>query len=324
MQIRIIFCIFVSKMHWSNFLNRILMQTRISHMLFTCLLMLAFYIAPIKAQAPEFPPDPGELYIPPVIVIMGDTVNVTDSSSVVTEVDILGDSTIVYNMEENKLTLSSAKLEVGDSIITAISYSGTDTLKIVLNDSSTIIADTVISSQSDVVISGVGTLVAEGIVPIKGVKTANITFDSVTMHVRSLPTPASVRRRIKDGKKLDETGGPALSGFGSADFNKTNVSPSDAEYGPLPCSGDDCECEGEDCEEEDDENVLYVVNEDGDVEVVTEFDLTAESDEEAAVPNIKVYHELDLTQPMYNILGLKVDATYKGLVIQQGQTYLLR
>ncbi|MBQ7531167.1 MAG: hypothetical protein IJT12_05620 [Paludibacteraceae bacterium] len=294
-------------------------------MLFTCLLMLAFYIAPIQAEAPEFPPDPGELYIPPVIVIMGDTVNVADSSSVVTEVDVRGDSTIVYNLEENVLTLNGATLEVGDSLMTAISYTGTDTLKIVLSDSSTIVADTVISSQSDVVISGEGTLVAEGIVPIKGVRTANITFDSVTMHVRSLPTPASVRRRIKDGKKLDETGGPALSGFGSADFNKTNVSPSDAEYGPLPCEGDDCECndEYEDCEEEE-ENVLYVVGEDGEVEVLTEFDLTAEADGESALPDTKVYHALNLNLPMYNILGLQVDATYKGLVIQHGQTYLLK
>ena len=158
-------------------------------MLFTCLLMLAFYIAPIQAEAPEFPPDPGELYIPPVIVIMGDTVNVADSSSVVTEVDVRGDSTIVYNLEENVLTLNGATLEVGDSLMTAISYTGTDTLKIVLSDSSTIVADTVISSQSDVVISGEGTLVAEGIVPIKGVRTANITFDSVTMHVRPITSP---------------------------------------------------------------------------------------------------------------------------------------
>lgn len=32
---------------------------------------------------------------------------------------------------------------------------------------------------------------------------------------------------------------------------------------------------------------------------------------------------LDLTQPMYNILGIQVDATYHGIVIQRGRTYLL-
>ena len=32
---------------------------------------------------------------------------------------------------------------------------------------------------------------------------------------------------------------------------------------------------------------------------------------------------LDLTLPMYNILGIQVDATYHGIVIQQGHTYLL-
>ena len=310
-------------MHWSKSIILNCMQTRFSHMLFTCLLLLVCPFMSLRAQDPEFPPDPGELYIPPVIVIMGDTVNVADSSSVRTEVDVRGDSTIVYNLESNVLTLNGAILEVGDSIITAISYTGSDTLHIVLSDSSTIIADTVISSQSDVVITGIGMLVAEGVVPIKGVRTATITFDSVTMIVRSLPNPAAVRRRIKGGKKLDETGGPALSGFGSADFNKTNVTPSDAEYGPLPCDGDDCECdeEYEDCEEE--ENVLYVVNEDGEVEVLTEFELEAEAYADA-LPNVKVYHELDLSQPMFNILGLKVDATYKGLVIQQGQTYLLQ
>lgn len=32
---------------------------------------------------------------------------------------------------------------------------------------------------------------------------------------------------------------------------------------------------------------------------------------------------LDLTQPMYNILGIQVDATYHGIVIQRGRTYLM-
>ncbi|MBO4361201.1 MAG: hypothetical protein J5823_00275 [Paludibacteraceae bacterium] len=295
----------------------------------TCLLLLACSFMSVQAEdgdtipgGPNFPDDPGTLYVPSVVIVMGDTVDVNQLDT--TENYIINvledeDSTVVYNYRDNVLTLTGATLEAGDSTVTAISYTGTDTLKIVLNDSSSILADTVIYSEADVVISGDGMLVAEGVVPIRGTKKSSITFDSVSMHVKSVPTPQALRRRIRTGKRLDETGGPALSGFGSADFNKTNVTPSDAEYGPLPCSGDNCGGG----EEEDEDNVLYVIGEDGEVEVLDEFDLTAESGEEDAVETVKTRHGLDLTKPMFNILGLPVDGTYKGIVIQDGQTFLL-
>lgn len=136
------------------------------------------------------------------------------------------------------------------------------------------------------------------------------------MYVRSVPSPQALRRRIRYGKKLDETGGPALSGFASADFNKTAITPPDAEYGEVKM------------EESDGGgtiNCLYVVNENGEIDVLSEFELTAEDDNlEDALPNVKVRHALDLTQPMYNILGIQVGANYKGIVVQQGQTYLLK
>lgn len=304
-------------MRYANHLNPICMQTRACQLLCTCLLMLAPFCMSAKAQSPEFPPDPGNLYIPSVIVIMGDTVEAPADQG--TEIDVLGDSSIVYDTEMNILTLNAVDLAVGDSTTTAIGYEGTDPLIIVLKDSSSILADTVIVSQSDVVITGDGMLVAEGVVPIKGTRHSTITFDSVNMHVRSLPSAQALRRRIKYGKHLDETGGPALSGFGSADFNKTNVSPEDAEYGPLPCTGDNCG--GDD---EQSENVLYTINENGEAEVVTEFDLTTEVYDGISVQDTRLSRALDLSLPMYNILGLPVDAGYRGLVIQQGQTYLLR
>ena len=31
---------------------------------------------------------------------------------------------------------------------------------------------------------------------------------------------------------------------------------------------------------------------------------------------------LDITQPMYNVLGQQVDATYKGIIIQNGYKYI--
>jgi hypothetical protein len=34
--------------------------------------------------------------------------------------------------------------------------------------------------------------------------------------------------------------------------------------------------------------------------------------------------ELDLNMPMYDIIGRQVDATYRGIVIQNGNKYLLR
>ena len=292
------------------------MQTRISHMLMLCLLLLAFFSTRLSAQTPEFPEDPGNLYIPSVIIIMGDTVDVSDTTTVDKVIDVLNDSTILYDTEENVLTLTNVELTAGDSTVTAISYEGSETLVIVLCDTSSILADTVITSQSDIIITGDGLLVAEGIVPIAGAPTATITFDSVSMYVRSVPSPQALRRRIRYGKKLDETGGPALSGFASADFNKTAITPPDAEYGEVKM------------EESDGGgtiNCLYVVNENGEIDVLSEFELTAEDDNlEDALPNVKVRHAVDLTQPMYNILGIQVGANYKGIVVQQGQTYLLK
>ena len=292
------------------------MQTRISHMLMLCLLLLAFFSTRLSAQTPEFPEDPGNLYIPSVIIIMGDTVDVSDTTTVDKVIDVLNDSTILYDTEENVLTLTNVELTAGDSTVTAISYEGSETLVIVLCDTSSILADTVITSQSDIIITGDGLLVAEGIVPIAGAPTATITFDSVSMYVRSVPSPQALRRRIRYGKKLDETGGPALSGFASADFNKTAITPPDAEYGEVKM------------EESDGGgtiNCLYVVNENGEIDVLSEFELTAEDDNlEDALPNVKVRHALDLTLPMYNILGIQAGANYKGIVVQQGQTYLLK
>ena len=292
------------------------MQTRISHMLMLCLLLLAFFSTRLSAQTPEFPEDPGNLYIPSVIIIMGDTVDVSDTTTVDKVIDVLNDSTILYDTEENVLTLTNVELTAGDSTITAISYEGSETLVIVLCDTSSILADTVITSQSDIIITGDGLLVAEGIVPIAGAPTATITFDSVSMYVRSVPSPQALRRRIRYGKKLDETGGPALSGFASADFNKTAITPPDAEYGEVKM---------EESDSSGTINCLYVVNENGEIDVLSEFELTAEDDNlEDALPNVKVRHALDLTQPMYNILGIQVGANYKGIVVQQGQTYLLK
>lgn len=216
-------------------------------------------------------------YIPPTVTIFGLEVEVTDPSDstiIVDEVDILGDSSLIYSTSDNTLTLNETLMEAGDSVSAAISYTGTDPLTIVLNDSSTIFADTIIASTSDIIITGDGTLLAEGTVPIIGVPEANITFDSVSMVVRSLPSAAAVRRRIKGGKRLDETGGPALSGFGSTDFNKVEVSPSDAMYGPVNTGGSDVL------------SALYVLNAYGEQEFVTKFTLTAKADTPDAVESV--------------------------------------
>ncbi len=230
-----------------------------------------------------------------------------DSTGVV---DVYGDSTLVYNPEENTLTLNNLTLEVGEEESTAINYTGTETLTIVLNDSSSIMADTIIASTADVIITGEGTLIAEGTVPIIGVAEANITFDSVNMHVQSLPSAAAVRRRIRGGKRVDETGGPALSGFGSADFNKVDVTPSDALYGSINSGSSDAEF------------ALYALNGAGEQQVLSEFTLTAKADEPNAVEQISTPQAFDPTKPMYNILGVQVDASYKGIIIQNGNKYL--
>ena len=291
-------------------------------MLFICLLLLASSVVSARRHAPEFPPDPGNLvYEPPVVIIMGDTVKTTnpeDTTQVLPEVDVRGDSTIMYNTEENVLTLNAAALEVGDSLTSAISYSGSDTLVIVLNDTSHIIADTVISSQSDIVIRGEGTLVAEGDVPIIGVPTARILFDSVSMYVRSLPGPAAVRRRVRGIRLIDENGGPALSGFSSADRNKTSITPPDADYGEVEVAGGSAEVISRII------NALYVSRPDGTREALTEFTLTAVADVPQAVENTAAPRPLDTTQPMYNILGVQVDPSFRGIVIQNGRKYILR
>lgn len=303
------------------------MQTRISHWVFLCLLMLAFPLMPVMADddptpsGPDFPPDPGVVYVPPTVVIMGDTIPLSDNPEEnPKEIDLFNDGTAIYNTEENSLTLDSLDMTSEEmSEGTFIGYSGTDTLTIELCNGSRIVSDTIIASESDVVLKGDGKLEAVGTVPIIGVPSASITI-ATNMHVQSVPSRQELRRFIRSGakfgKKVDETGGPALSGFGSADFGKVNVSPSDA-YGPIEGSGDDPE------DPEDDVNALYDYDEEGNQVVVTEFETTVK-DEEDALPQVKTRHNLDITQPMYNILGLPVDASYKGLVIQQGQTYLLK
>ena len=249
--------------------------------------------------------EPGEA---PTVTVLGKEIP-TDTTGVI---DLYGDSTMIYDTDENTLTLNNLTLEVGEDESTAISYSGSEPLTIVLNDSSTILADTVISSTADIVITGEGHLIAEGVTPIIGAPTASITFEAVNMHVRSLPSPQALRRRIKGGKRLDETGGPALSGFGSADFNKTNVSPSDAEYGVVSTTDSNGN--------QTTINALYTTNENGEQEVVTEFDLTAET---TAIESIRTEQSFDPSQPMYNILGVPVEATYKGIVIQNGRTFII-
>ena len=302
------------------------MRTIIYHTFAACLLLLACINVSARAYAPLFPPDPGELYIPPTVTIFGQEVQITDpedSTLVLEEIDILGDSSLLYKPEENSLTFNNVTLEASDSLSAAISYSGTDPLTIYLCDSSTIFADTVISSNADVVITGDGILVAEAVVPILGVPTASITFDSVTMYVRSLPNPAAVRRRIRGMKLVDEDGGPALSGFASADFNKTSVTPPDAEYGEVETES---QAPGQPTTIIT-INALYVEHPDGTVEVLTEFMLEAmdlSSPPFDGIGNTRAYRALDPSQPMYNILGIQVDANYKGVVIQDGRKYILR
>jgi len=242
-----------------------------------------------------------------MVVIGGDTIPIDPT---VTEIDINGDGTLVYNTEENTLTLTGLEIE-GDVEGTAISYEGSEPLTIVLNDESSIVADVVIASTADVYITGDGTLVAEGVVPIVGTVNANITFDGVNMTVRSVAPSQEAMRRLRKtrfGKQVDETGGPALSGFGSADFNKVDITPSDATYGPINNGG------------EEEEYALYTTNDEGEQEIVTEFYLTAEA---TGVETVRPNQPFDPTQPAYNILGLQVDASYRGIVIQNGKSFLL-
>lgn len=242
---------------------------------------------------------------PSIVVIGGDTVMVDPTTSVV---DINGDGTLVYDVEENTLTLTG--LETSGMVDgTAINYSGSEPLTIVLNGESSITAEMVIASTGDVIITGEGTLTAEGVLPIVGVETATITFDAVRMVVRSMSASAGAIRRLrglKFGKYVDENGGPALSGFGSADFGKVDITPSDAAYGPVS------DGEGGSI------NALYTEN-NGEREIVTEFETTPK---ETAVENVQTEKMLDVTKPMYNVLGVQVNASYEGIVIQQGQKFV--
>lgn len=296
------------------------MRTFFKYTFAACLLVLTCSNVSARAYAPLFPPDPGELYIPPTVTVFGKEVEV-DSTQLEEDIDVLGDSTMMYNAEDNSLTFTNVNLEAGDSLAAAISYTGTDPLTIYLCDSSTIFADTVITSTADVVITGDGILVAEAVVPIIGTPQATITFDSVTMYVRSLPSPEAVRRRIRGVKLVDEDGGPALSGFASADFNKTSVTPPDAEYGEVETES---QAPGQPPVII---NALYVEHADGSVEVLTEFVLTGIADdfwEHNALGNTRSEHKLDTSKPMYNILGIQVNADYKGVVIQDGYKYIIR
>ena len=258
-------------------------------------------------------PIDGDTLEPTEITVFGITITPGDSTNT-DPVDLLGDGTMIYDIEENTLTVSGTEWTVGEEETVAINYTGDAPLTIVLDEASMIIADTVIASTANIVITGEGTLVAEGTVPIIGTPDATITFEA-NMHVRSLPSAAAVRRRIRDakfGKKLDETGGPALSGFGSSDFSKVNVSPSGASYGEVPD-----ESHGEAATI----NALYTLNGQGEKVIVTEFETTLIA---TGAENARERKVLDSTKPMYNILGMQVDAKYKGIVVQDGQKYLLQ
>lgn len=260
-------------------------------------------------------PIPGTEVQPNTVTIFGQEV-VIDSTGVEERVDFFGDSTLVYDPEDNTLTFSSLNLEVGDSVQTAISYTGSEPLTIVLCDSSVIFADTVISSTADIIIKGEGMLIAEGVTPIVGAPTATIVFDSVSMYVRSLPSPAALRRRIRGIKQTDEDGGPALSGFASADFNKTSVTPPDADY-------DDVEETNEVTGETISYRALLIHNADGSKTVLTEFTLTPIADSIDALESTRTPATLDPAQPMYNILGMPVEAGYKGIVLQGGRKFVV-
>lgn len=258
-------------------------------------------------------PIAGDTLEPTEITVFGITITPGDSTNT-DPVDLLGDGTMIYDIEENTLTFNGTEWTVGEEETVAINYTGDVPLTIVLDEASMIIADTVIASTANIVITGEGTLVAEGTVPIIGTPDATITFEA-NMHVRSLPSAAAVRRRIRDakfGKKLDETGGPALSGFGSSDFSKVNVSPSGASYGEVPD-----ESHGEAATI----NALYTLNGQGEKVIVTEFETTLIA---TGVEDVRERKALDSTKPMYNILGMQVDAKYKGIVVQDGQKYLLQ
>lgn len=256
------------------------------------------------------------LAAPPSLTVLGQQVSILDPANpnnLLSQVDVFADGKLVYNIEDNIITLSGLTLSDG---ATAIRYDCTDPLTIVLREVSSIKADTVLASQGDLTITGEGQFVAEGATPIIGIETAVIRFEA-SVHARSLTSAAANRRHsgaIKFGKYLDETGGPALSGFGSADFNKVNVSPSDALYGTItvnnPTTGVSKSM-----------RALYRINGQGNPEALTEFSTTPKPN---AVEQTQLRQTFDPDKPMFTILGVPVRDGYKGLVVQQGGAYWVK
>lgn len=252
------------------------------------------------------------LAAPPSLTVLGQQVSILDPANpniLLAQVDVFADGKLVYNIEENILTMSGLTLT---GVATAIHYDCADPLTLMLRETSSIKADTVLASHGDLIIMGDGKFVAEGATPIIGAETAMISFQAA-VHARSLTPAAAADRRtgtIKFGKQLDETGGPALSGFGSADFNKVNVSPSDALYGTItvnnPTTGITKAM-----------RALYRINNQGHPEALTEFITTPKPD---ALEQTR-QQPFDPNKPMFTVLGLPVRAGYTGLVVQQGGVY---
>ena len=68
-----------------------------------------------------------------------------------------------------------------------------------------------------------------------------------------------------------------------------------------------------------DEDVCYVWNEDEQKAVLDPECSGSDVDNVFMPENVPV---LDLTQPMYNVLGQSVGADYQGVVIQNGYKYI--
>lgn len=60
--------------------------------------------------------------------------------------------------------------------------------------------------------------------------------------------------------------------------------------------------------------------------ITTDADVKMYEEEQKLTPleNINKNETLDPSQPMYNVLGQKVDADYKGIVIQKGRKYIIK
>ena len=52
--------------------------------------------------------------------------------------------------------------------------------------------------------------------------------------------------------------------------------------------------------------------------------LTVVVNDGTSVEDIKDATGLDLNAPMYDVVGRQVDATYRGVIIQNGNKYLLK